>query len=118
MTSPLLNNENIKEGVFFLLKVDHRFTKIVDLVGEIKMRIRPDGFEALLKTIVSQQLSVAAAESIWTKIVNSGFNTERKVLMADEMELRELGLSKPKITYAKALAKADLDYFELREMND
>ena len=75
---------------------------------------RKDGFDALLSAIVSQQVSVAAANAIWGRLKAARLTGPRKVLWADKDELRTCGLSRQKVRYAKALAEARIDYAALR----
>ena len=75
-------------------------------------------FEALLDMIVSQQVSVAAGNAIWKRIANAGLNKQSNAIQASDDEFRECGLSRQKISYARALAASDIDYGELRKMPD
>lgn len=68
-------------------------------------RLRPAGFEGLLRLIVEQQLSVSAAASIKQKLWDFLGDIDPNVLLrSDDQALRNCGLSRPKITYAKVLA--------------
>lgn len=78
------------------------------------LRRRQDGFAALLDAIVSQQVSVAAADAIWNRLKAAGLTTPARLLAAPDEELRGCGLSRQKIRYARALAEARLPYGALR----
>lgn len=68
-------------------------------------------FENLLRVIVGQQLSVKAAATIFGRIeaeLKGRFDPETVAGMSDE-ELRSLGLSRPKIRYARGLCEAILE---------
>lgn len=80
------------------------------------LRLRKDGFAALLDAIVSQQVSVAAADAIWGRLKTAGFTGPRRLMAATDEELRACGLSRQKIRYARALAASNLRYGQLREM--
>ena len=80
------------------------------------MRLRKDGFAALLDAIVSQQVSVAAADAIWRKLKAARLTGPRKILTASDEELRAAGLSRQKARYARALAQARIDYNSLRHI--
>jgi len=62
--------------------------------------------ETLLRTIVGQQVSVAAARSMWTKLIAKyGSPVDLPALLAaTDEELREAGLSRQKAGYARSLA--------------
>jgi len=73
-------------------------------------RLRPAGFEGLLRLIVEQQLSVSAAAAIRLKLWDYFGTVEPEmILKADDQALRDCGLSRPKIVYAKGLAQAVQD---------
>jgi DNA-3-methyladenine glycosylase II len=84
----------VAEGAAWLARTEPRFAEALARTGPLPLRRRDDGFAALLAAIVSQQVSVAAA---------------------DDASLRTCGLSRQKARYARALAQADLPYAELRD---
>ncbi|MEL7343476.1 MAG: DNA-3-methyladenine glycosylase 2 family protein [Pseudomonadota bacterium] len=104
----------IAEGAAFLANHDPRFAHALTLTGPLPLRLRKDGFEALLDAIVSQQVSVAAANAIWAKMKAARLTGPRKILWASDEELRAAGLSRQKARYARALADAKIDYRSLR----
>jgi DNA-3-methyladenine glycosylase II len=69
-----------------------------------------------LNAIVSQQVSTTSAAAIWSRIAEAGLDTETAVRAASEDDLRAVGLSRPKMRYARALADAGIDYVALRNM--
>ncbi len=77
-------------------------------IGPPPSRSRPPGFGSLVRIIVGQQVSVAAAASIWERLT-SGIDpfTPENVLRRGVDELRAFGLSRQKAAYISALA-ADL----------
>ncbi|WP_095589237.1 DNA-3-methyladenine glycosylase family protein [Actibacterium ureilyticum] len=104
----------VAEGAAFLARAEPRFAHALDLTGPLPLRRRKDGFAALLDAIVSQQVSVAAADAIWGRLKAARLTGPRKVMWAREEDLRACGLSRQKIRYAKALAGAGIDYAALR----
>ena len=80
------------------------FARAINLIGPLSLRQRPDGFSQLLSAIVSQQLSVAAANSIWSRLKKARLIGPKKIEAASDQELAEAGLSRQKIRYARALA--------------
>lgn len=79
--------------------------------GPPEPRIRAPGYETLLRAIVSQQVSTAAAASIWRKLeAGVGDPSDPSVLAACEPDaLRSFGLSRQKASYAISLASHVLD---------
>jgi DNA-3-methyladenine glycosylase II len=67
---------------------------------------------------VSQQVSVASAAALWARLEAAGLTTAEAVAASDEASLRACGLSRQKIRYGLALARADLDYARLRAAPD
>ena len=107
-------SECVAEGAAWLAAAEPRFAHALELTGPLSLRRRKDGFEALLSAIVSQQVSVAAADAIWKRLKLAGFTGPRKVMWASEEDLRACGLSRQKIRYAKALAASKIKYPTLR----
>ncbi len=77
------------------------------VTGYPNERIREPGYATLLRTIVGQQVSVAAAASVWNKL-EALIGTEcppDKLLAQDFDTLRACGLSRQKQGYARSLAE-------------
>jgi len=76
-------------------------------IGYPEPRIRERGYKTLLRTIVGQQVSVAAASSMWAKLeVELGADfAPRDVLARDFETLRACGLSRQKQAYARSLCE-------------
>jgi DNA-3-methyladenine glycosylase II len=104
----------VAEGVEHLTACEPRFVAALDLTGPPPLRRRKDGFAALLDAIVSQQVSVAAADAIWGRLKGARLTGPRKILGAADEDLRACGLSRQKIRYARELAAARLPYADLR----
>ena len=101
--------DDLAEGVAHLIAVEPRFAKAIDLAGMPPLRRREPGFASLLHIIVGQQVSVAAADGIWRRVAEGGADTPERVLAMNDDDLRALGLSRPKVRYAKAIAVAMRD---------
>ena len=112
ITSP----ECLVEGAVWLAKAEPRFADVFSITGPLPLRLRKDGFTALFDAIVSQQISVAAANSIWGRLKKAGLTGPRKIIWASDDDLRACGLSGQKIRYARALAQSGINYTALREL--
>lgn len=112
------SQKEINQGTEFLKCVEPRFQSALELTGPLPLRRRSEGFSSLLKMIVSQQVSVASAESIWRRLETAGYTNSKALIECLEEDLRKCGLSKQKASYAKSLAEKNLDYSALRETND
>jgi DNA-3-methyladenine glycosylase II len=84
---------------------------------------RRHGFEALVEIVVSQQLSVAAADTIFGRVKEKVVPFDPATLLATQAEvLRACGLSAPKQKHMKSIASAiiegSLDLKRVRNMHD
>ena len=112
----ITSQECISEGLAALAKLEPKFKQIIKTIEEIPLRRTSEGFDRLLSNIVSQQLSVAAADAIWNKIELAGLNKIQKIRKVSDQELRDVGLSKQKIKYVRSLANANINYRSLKTM--
>ena len=93
---------------------------------EIPPRPHEDLYLALLRAIVSQQISTKAAAAIWKRFqalfLPEGYPESREVLVLSEDELRAAGLSRQKAGYLKAIAEYNerglLDYEHLTSLSE
>ena len=95
----------------------------IEQIGFPTSRKYVSGYAALLRIIVSQQVSNEAGTSIWKKLERRlRVVTAEKVSRVHEKTLRECGLSRPKVRYAKILAHAvksgELDLKQLDSYSD
>lgn len=75
--------------------------------GYPEERIRPTGYRTLLRTIVGQQVSVAAAASVWSRLeAELGEDVAAGTLLSRDFDtLRACGLSRQKQGYARSLCE-------------
>ena len=107
----LESDADIDRGIKFLCRQEPAFARAAARINApIPLRRRAGGFDALLKAIVAQQLSVASAAAIWARAEAAGFTQAQKILSTTDVVLREVGLSRQKIKYVRALALADVDF--------
>lgn len=102
-----LTAEQLRESLDAIAAREPMMAAAVARVGYPEPRIRERGYETLLRTIVGQQVSVAAAASIWTKLAAGiGDLTQPDIVAAaPDDALRAAGLSRQKASYAKSLAE-------------
>jgi DNA-3-methyladenine glycosylase II len=119
-----LSAAQIKEGLDAVAKRDKRVKAALKAVGYPTPRSRPRGYNALLRTLVAQQISIKAAASIYAKLeAGLGDADDPTVLLAaSEEDLRSYGLSRQKVSYAQSLAQAvvtgQLDFKKLKKLDD
>ncbi|WP_321325232.1 DNA-3-methyladenine glycosylase [uncultured Parasphingorhabdus sp.] len=102
-----LSKEGIKAGLDHAAALEPRLAAAIETSGYPEPRIRPEGYETLLRTIVGQQVSVASAAAVWTRLeARLGDGCSPEALIATEFdELRACGLSRQKQGYARSLAE-------------
>lgn len=98
---------DIEEGMAALAALDPVWGRVIAHTGIPPLRRRESGFLSLASIIVSQQLSVASARAVWTR-VESALSplTPDRVLAASDEEMRLSGLSRPKQRTLRAVAAA------------
>ena len=111
-----------EEGKKYLSKKDKILKELIKKYpGHLKSR--KDPFFSLCKSIVGQQISVQAANSVWKKLeAKSKKIKPDNILKLSKIQLANCGLSKQKITYLKILSKKfktkEVDIKKLKKMND
>ncbi|MDN5331916.1 MAG: DNA-3-methyladenine glycosylase [Tepidanaerobacteraceae bacterium] len=106
-----------------LSKADEKINYLIRLIGDYTLELERDFFKALVQSIVGQQLSIKAAETIFARLENlCGQVTPDRILSLSENELKSAGLSKKKIEYIKDLSEkvmsGAVDLEKLDSMDD
>ncbi len=102
-----LTAEQLHGGLETVAKRDPAIARALKLAGHPEPRIRDRGYRTLLRTIVGQQVSVAAASSMWRKLEAAlGEDMRPETLLAADFDgLRACGLSRQKQGYARSLCE-------------
>lgn len=102
-----MNQSKIKSHLDALAKLDPDLRRGLKLVQYPRPRIRKQGFETLLSTIIAQQISTEAATAIMHRVrVLLPSMEANAVLRLPEGALRTAGLSARKVEYVEGLARA------------
>jgi DNA-3-methyladenine glycosylase II len=93
-----------------LSKRDRVMRKLIPRFGEGRLHSRGDAFTTLARSIVGQQISVKAAQSVWERFVAltaepSAQLVPAHVLALDTATMRTAGLSARKVEYLSDLAQ-------------
>ena len=99
--------DSINAAVDELARREQAFAAVLERHGRPEPRVSDPGATTLLRTIVGQQVSVAAARSMWAKL-EAGYGSPPdldKIRKATDEELRLAGLSRQKAGYARSLAE-------------
>ena len=102
-----LSAKQLAEGIDAIAAKEPAIAAALARTGYPEPRIRDPGYRTLLRTIVGQQVSVAAAASMWRKLEAAlGEDMPAEALLAAEFdELRACGLSRQKQGYARSLCE-------------
>ena len=106
-----------------LVAADPAFGVVITKCGSGKLLARDDAFFSLARSIVGQQISVKAAQSIWDRLEkNLGGVTADNVSARTTSELRKSGVTRQKSGYLVDLAhhflEGDLQKQDWQKLND
>ena len=107
-----------------LSKRDPILRRIINKFNKGYLTSRKDPFFSLCRTIIGQQISTKAADSIWSKfeIKCKKKIVPETVLKLTSSSLKSAGLSRQKITYLKNIAKSfknkSFNIRDLKKMDD
>src|ERR1700690_3467719 len=99
----------MKKAIAHLKKSDPVLRILIEGIKIGEISDRGDHFEALVEAIVSQQLSVKAADTIFKRFAaltpGKKFPTPRDIIKMPVPKMRKAGLSRMKVSFIKDLAK-------------
>ncbi|AMN49506.1 MULTISPECIES: DNA-3-methyladenine glycosylase [unclassified Psychrobacter] len=110
--------QELEEHIIKLIAIEPRFALVYEQVGVPSLRHNAGGFKQLMRAMVGQQLSVAAAASIWQRLVDADLTNPQAITEATDETLRTQGLSKQKIRYTRSLVDHDIDFVALETMTN
>lgn len=113
-----LSAEQIKASLDAVAAIEPAIARALAIAGYPAERIRPRGHHTLMRTIVGQQVSVAAADSMWRKLeAELGEAMPPAELLSRDFDtLRACGMSRQKQAYLRSLCElleAGLDLHNL-----
>ena len=105
---PTATPELLAKAAAYLAKADPQLAPVIALAGVPTIIPNKNYYQALVESIISQQLSVKAAATIQRRFLElfpgDQFPTPGQILEMDIEELRSVGLSRQKGTYIQDLA--------------
>lgn len=101
-----------------LVKKDADLKPLFKAINPVRYVQWEDPFAFMVYTVISQQISIAVADVLYARLIErlDGDLTPHNVLTQTEQSLLECGLSRAKVVYVKAVAKAMLDGILKRAM--
>jgi DNA-3-methyladenine glycosylase II len=118
-------SSTIASATTYLSGIDPTMKAVIELVGPCTLQPDPNVFEALVDAIISQQISVKAADAIMARVraaLPEEQVTPENLFPLDFDQLRALGLSTPKANYIRNLVErihsGQLQLDTLAELDD
>ncbi|TFJ94447.1 DNA-3-methyladenine glycosylase family protein [Lentibacillus salicampi] len=108
-------------AVMALGNADSQMNKLIAIVGDVTVTMRPNYFKSLVRSIIGQQISVAAARAVFGRLETL---LEHRIepagiLNVSDQQLRTIGLSWQKINYLRDLtAKVHNNFIVFEQMAD
>ena len=88
-----------------LKRVDKKLAVVIDQIGVIERAVIPDLFTALVHSIIGQQISTKAHQTVWERMVTKLDEITPAIFDALPLdELQQFGITFKKATYIKSLA--------------
>lgn len=102
----------VEQAIKRLTKADPVLGKVIRRVGNFALKTEKGGYEILVRSILSQQISIAAAKTIRTRLQallpSKKIRAEHIQALTDE-QLQSVGISQQKRTYLRDLTRCTLD---------
>ncbi len=108
------------DALEYLKKKDKKLSEVIDLVGPIKRGINPDLFESLVSSIVAQQISGKAFETVYARLKQKTDITPKGILSLPDEAIQTCGMSLKKVSYIKGAAEyfSHTDIDNLKSLSD
>jgi len=106
---------------------DRVLRQLVRRLGGLRPPLAPDSFESLVTSITAQQVSLFSAFAIRNRMIERfgtraglayAFPTRERMERAGEDELVAVGFSRRKAEYVLGVARAEVDYDALHDLDD
>lgn len=107
----------------YLKSKDKKLGAAIDRIGMIKRRIIPDPFTAIISSVVGQQISSKAADTVWNRLINLlGDVTPENIAQAELSEIQGCGMSVRKAEYIRGIAESaisgEVEFNKLHTLTD
>ena len=106
------NLDALTKDVHWLSRTDPR---LASPVGVPPIELHEPGFHRLVHLILGQQVSIEAADAMYANLVaTTGAVTPETLRTLDDETMRRCGFTRMKASYARGIAEAILDGFDLQ----
>ncbi|MBC7958708.1 MAG: DNA-3-methyladenine glycosylase 2 family protein [Vallitaleaceae bacterium] len=113
-----------QKEIDYLKKKDKKLGAAIDQIGRIQREITPDPFEALIISVVGQQISSKAAKTVGQRLYEkvSGTLTPSAIMQLELADIQKCGMSQRKADYIRGIAQAAIsgtvDFGALHTLSD
>ncbi len=120
---PRLDEKVQPQAIRALIRVEPLFATVVESHGPPPLWQREESFGSLIQIILEQQVSLASARAAYDRLTAVLIKVTPDTLLAlSDSQLKEIGFSRQKTSYARNLASAlkdkELDLVHLRTLSD
>ncbi|AET66766.1 HhH-GPD superfamily base excision DNA repair protein [Desulfosporosinus orientis DSM 765] len=107
----------------YLKRKDKKLGAAIERIGMIERKITPDPFIAIVSSVVSQQISNKAAETVWNRLLSLLERiTPENIAQMNVSKIQGCGMSERKAGYIKGIADAaisgSVDFKTLHTLSD
>ncbi|MGE6742536.1 DNA-3-methyladenine glycosylase family protein [Allorhizobium pseudoryzae] len=103
------DERDIAEGLAALIDLDPALRPVIKAAGPVPLRLSEPGFAGLAHIIVSQMVSKASANAIWSRMLAQGPVTPERFLAHAPEVVAGFGLSRAKTVTISSVAQAIVD---------
>lgn len=124
----LIGKHELKRAEKFLSNIDLDWKQLIQHIGSCRIKINTsyEPYQALIKSVIFQQLNPKAANSIYEKFLNifqKNFPTAEQIFTMDNDQLKICGLSKNKMSCIQNIAELHIqnklpNKFEIQKMTE
>jgi DNA-3-methyladenine glycosylase II len=112
-----------EKEIEYLKKVDKKLAAVIEQIGVIERAVNPDLFSALVNSIVGQQISTKAHQTVWERMQKELGEITPAVIDSLTLEkVQKFGISFRKANYIKSVAQKviskEFDIHALHSMSD
>ncbi|NLJ41556.1 MAG: DNA-3-methyladenine glycosylase 2 family protein [Clostridiales bacterium] len=112
-----------QKEIQYLKESDSKLGEAIDRIGMIRREIIPDLFTALIRNIVAQQISSAAASTVWSRLKDRfGEIDPERIANTTLEDIQACGMSMRKAEYIQGIGQAvfrgELDLSALEGLPD
>ena len=108
-----------EEGKSYLKNLDPKMAELINLFEYPSLKTKDDIFMTLIRSVVGQQISVKAADTVWNRLLEKVTQITPSIITSkDNLELHSCGLSHRKVEYIKEISKIWINEYHSVDWNE